>query len=163
MDFLFNSQVGLFLIYISSGILICLLFDIFRALRRSIKTIDIITYIEDIIFWIIVSSFLMFLIFTLNSGNIRFYIFLALFIGGLLYYCTISKYFLNFSTKIFTLLKKIIKKLILLLLIPVKIFMKMNKKIICFLCINLQNMSKIFKKFPKILKKEKTLSNKKGI
>lgn len=155
MDFFINSQIGIFLIYIASGILICLLFDIFRALRKSIKTADFITYIEDIIFWIIVGSFLMYLIFTLNSGNIRFYIFLALFIGGVLYYCTISKYFLSISTKIFMLLKKIFKKLIILLLIPIRIFMRVNKKIICFLCINLQNMSKFVKKFPKITKKEK--------
>lgn len=155
MNFLLNSQIGLFLIYVASGILICLLFDIFRALRKSIKTADIITYVEDTIFWIIAASFLMYLIFTLNSGNIRMYIFIALFIGGLLYYCTISKLFLNVSTKFFTLLKNLLKKFIFILLIPIKTFMKINKKIICFLCINLQNMSKIFKKFPKLSKKEK--------
>ena len=41
------NQANLFLIFTINGILIGLLFDIFRILRKSFKTPDIITYIED--------------------------------------------------------------------------------------------------------------------
>lgn len=52
-----NNQAELFLIFTINGILIGLLFDFFRILRRSFKTKDIITYIEDILFWILTRLF----------------------------------------------------------------------------------------------------------
>lgn len=48
-----NEQVNLFLIFTLNGLIISLLFDFFRILRRSFNTKDIITYIEDIVFWIL--------------------------------------------------------------------------------------------------------------
>ena len=46
------SQANLFLIFTLDGILIGLLFDLFRILRKSFKTADVVTYIEDTIFWL---------------------------------------------------------------------------------------------------------------
>ena len=43
-----SNQAYLFLIFTINGILIGFLFDIFRILRKSFKTNDLITYIEDI-------------------------------------------------------------------------------------------------------------------
>ena len=83
MEYFFNGQLGLFLMYTACGILICLVYDIFRALRKSIKTSDLATYIVDIIFFIIVSIFLIYLIFIVNDGNIRGFIFIGLVIGGI--------------------------------------------------------------------------------
>ncbi len=48
-----NEQVKLFFIFIINGLIIGLLFDFFRILRKSFNTKDLITYIQDIIFWII--------------------------------------------------------------------------------------------------------------
>lgn len=48
-----NQQVNLFLIFTIIGLIISLLFDFFRILRRSFNTKDIITYLEDIIFWVL--------------------------------------------------------------------------------------------------------------
>ena len=45
-----ENQAYLFLIFIINGIVIGLLFDIFRILRKSFKTSDIITYVQDILF-----------------------------------------------------------------------------------------------------------------
>lgn len=137
--------------YIAGGIIICIIFDIFRALRKSVKTSDILTYIEDTIFWIIVGAFLIYLIFIVSSGNIRLYSFIGLILGGLLYYFTVSKYFIKISTHVFIFLKKLLTTL----LIPLKSILRLNKKIICFICINLQNMTNIFNKIPQITKKQK--------
>ena len=48
-----NQQVNLFLIFAIIGLIISLLFDFFRILRRSFNTNDIITYLEDIVFWVL--------------------------------------------------------------------------------------------------------------
>ena len=87
------SQMQYFAIYILCGISIGILFDIFRILRKSFKTPDFVTYIEDAIFGIITGIFLIFIIFIFNNGELRFYIFLALLLGNVLYLSTISKYF----------------------------------------------------------------------
>lgn len=155
MNNFFNNELWLFAIYIASGIIICVLFDIFRALRKSIKTPDVITYIEDSIFWIITSIFLIYLIFILNSGNIRIYTFIGLALGGLVYYFSISKYFMKITVNIFTFLKKVFAEVFSIILIPIKTIFRINKKLICFVCINLQNTTNIFNKFSKITKTEK--------
>ena len=48
-----TNQAYLFLIFIINGIIIGVLFDFFRILRKTIKTKDAITYIQDILFWIL--------------------------------------------------------------------------------------------------------------
>ena len=47
------NQTYLFIIFTIVGIIIGILFDIFRILRKSFKTKDIVTHIEDIFFWIL--------------------------------------------------------------------------------------------------------------
>ena len=48
-----SNQAYLFFIFIVNGILIGLLFDFFRIARKVFRTNDIITYIQDILFWIL--------------------------------------------------------------------------------------------------------------
>lgn len=140
MSTFFNSQIGIFLIYLIAGVLICLLYDIFRALRKTVKTPDLVTYIEDTIFWILVAIFLIYLIFVLNSGEIRFFMFIAICLGGIVYYFTLSKYFMNISVHILTFVKIIVKKLLSILLIPLKLFLRINKKVKCIVCINFKKI-----------------------
>ena len=78
MDNIITNQAILFTIYGACGIVIGLLFDIFRILRRSFKTTDTITYIEDIIFGILTGIFLIFMLFIFSNGQLRLYIFLAI-------------------------------------------------------------------------------------
>lgn len=69
------SQAYLFIIFILNGILIGILFDIFRILRRSFKTPNIVTYIEDVLFWTISAILVLYSLFVFNNGEIRGYIF----------------------------------------------------------------------------------------
>ena len=48
-----TNQAYLFCIFIINGIIIGILFDFFRILRKTFKTSDLITYIEDSLFWIL--------------------------------------------------------------------------------------------------------------
>ncbi len=107
-----NNQLYQFLIYIVSGIAISIFFDIFRVLRKSIKTSNLITYIEDAIFGIIVGLFLIWEIFTVSYGELRSYIFIGLLIGIVVYLVTVSKYFININVKILNFIKKIVKRII---------------------------------------------------
>ena len=45
-----QNQAYAFLIFILNGLIVGILFDVFRILRKAFKTSDFITYIQDIIF-----------------------------------------------------------------------------------------------------------------
>ena len=127
-------QIYSLLLFMISGIIIGLFFDIFRILRKTFKTPDLITYIEDAIFWIITALFLLFIIFVFQNGEIRNYTILGLIIGIAIYILTISKYFIRINVFIVNLLKTIIKDILKILLYPFKIIFKP----ISFLVINIK-------------------------
>lgn len=89
------NQAYIFLIFVLNGILIGFLFDIFRILRLSFKTKDFVTYIEDIIFWILTGGIILYSIFIFSNGEIRFYMFLGLIIGIVLYMTLFTTHIIN--------------------------------------------------------------------
>ena len=58
-----QNQVYTFFIFILNGLLIGILFDTFRILRKSFKFSNIITNLQDIIFWILSGLILIYSIF----------------------------------------------------------------------------------------------------
>lgn len=111
------------LLFILTGIVIGVLFDIFRIIRRSFKTPDFLTYIEDILFWLMAGIILLFTIFKFNNGEIRLYIFVSLLFGLTIYLLTLSKFFIKINVKIIGILKKIV-------CYPIKLIYNFIKKFI---------------------------------
>ena len=137
------EQAYLFLIYFISGMLIGVLFDIFRILRRIFKTLDFVTYIEDSLFWILTGGFILFILFKFSNGEIRLYSIMGFVIGGISYILTISKPFIKINVKIITLIKNIIYKIISVLAYPIKLIFKLLRKIFTpftFFVINFKKM-----------------------
>ena len=110
-----------FVIFILTGMCIGLLFDIFRILRQSFKTTDFITYIQDIVFWILTGIIVLYSIFTFNKGDLRGYVFIGIISGIIIYMFFISKIIVNIMVKIITTLKNIV-------LFPIKLLFKLLKK-----------------------------------
>ena len=102
------EQLYSFFIFTLLGVIISIIFDIFRILRKTFKTPDIITYIEDILFWIITGTITLMAIFLFNNGELRIYIFLGIAIGSILYMLFISRYFIKANVFIINLIKNII-------------------------------------------------------
>lgn len=137
-----ENQAYLFLIFTINGILIGLLFDVFRILRRSFKTSDIITYAQDILFWILTGFILLYSIFTFSNGEIRLFMFLGVFLGCLIYMLVFSKYFIKINVKIILVIKKIVTQIISIFIFPLKIIINFIKKVffkpIKFITINMK-------------------------
>ena len=137
-----ENQAYLFLVFTLNGIIIGLLFDIFRVLRRSFKTSDIITYVQDVLFWILTGFILLYSIFTFSNGEIRLYMFLAVFLGCLIYMLVFSKYFIKINIKVILFIKKIVLKIISIIILPIKFIINLIKKIffrpIKFITINIK-------------------------
>lgn len=138
-----QNQAYSFLIFILNGLLLGILFDIFRILRKSFKTPDFVTYIEDIFFWILSGFILLYSIFKFNNGELRLYVFMGILIGIFIYMLLFSKIFINVSTYIIRVLKKTFH---ILIFIPISFIIKIIKKIIfkpiVLLCINVGKLTK---------------------
>ena len=149
MIYMILNQAYIFLIFVINGFLIGILFDIFRILRKSFKTKDIITYIEDILFWILTGLLLLYSIFTFSNGELRLYMFLGVFIGCILYMILISQYFIKINVKIILFTKGIVYKIFYILTFPMRILLKILKKFlfkpIHFLTINTKKIQKNIK------------------
>lgn len=141
-----QNQVYVFIAFIFNGFLIGIIFDCFRILRKSFKTADFVTYIEDVLFGIITGLLILYSIFKFNNGELRFYLFLGIFFGLLLYFLVFSKVFIKISVAVISIIKKIVR---IVIITPVKFICKLIKKIffkpIVFICISLQKSTIKFK------------------
>ena len=104
-----QDQAYIFLVFSLTGIVIGFLFDFFRILRRSIKTPNIITNIEDMLFWILSGILILYNIWYFNSGEIRIYIFFAIILGILVYMSVLSSAIIQIFSKVLQIIIKIVE------------------------------------------------------
>ena len=131
-----QNQAYLFLVFSLTGVTIGVLFDFFRILRRTIKTSNIITYIEDVLFWILTGLLILYNIWYFNNGEIRIYMFLGIILGVLIYMSTLSNFLIKIFSKILQIIIKVLElpfKTIIAIFIKiitaiVTIFAKITKK-----------------------------------
>lgn len=114
------SQEQIFILFFIIGLIIGIIFDFFRAIRKNFKSSDFTTLIEDIVFLGFTTFLIIFSVIRINGGEVRFYLFLAIFFGILLYSLTIS----NLCVIIFSVIVRICKKM---LQIPFLMFKKVVK------------------------------------
>ena len=115
-------------------------------------------------FWILTGIIILYSIFVFNNGEIRFFIFLGIILGVFLYMLLFSSYIIKINVKIINFIKKIVSKIIEFLLLPIKYFYKIIKKLffkpVSFVIINITKSStKLWEKTTKILERNKTIKN----
>lgn len=98
-------------------------------MRKTIKTADFVTYIEDILFWLLAGVLILYFIFTYNNGEIRFYMFIAILLGILLYISLISKFFIKTNVTIINFIKMAIITIFTIILMPFKFLLKLIMRI----------------------------------
>lgn len=135
-----SNQANLFLIFTIEGIIIGLIFDIFRILRKSFKTSDLITYIEDILFWLITGVLILYTIFVFNYGEIRFFMFAGIFLGAMFYMLLISQYVIKISVTVIGFFKKTISFIFKIIIFPFRFIYKIFSKPIWFCIINIKKI-----------------------
>lgn len=137
-----TNQAYLFLIFIINGIIIGILFDFFRILRKSFKTADLVTYMQDILFWILTGVIFLYSIFVFCNGEIRLFMFIGVLLGTIIYMLVASKYVIKINVYIITFVKKIVIKIFSFIFMPIKAIYKILKKIlfkpISFVIINIK-------------------------
>ena len=117
MNELIFNQINILFIFAITGMCMGILFDFFRIQRRVFKTYDFVTYVQDILFWIISGIILIFVTMKYTDGELRSYMIIGIILGIMLYLKLISKYFIKINTTILSFFIKLIK-------IPFKPFKK---------------------------------------
>jgi len=119
-----SSQAYIFLCSVIGGVVIALLYDIFRILRKAVKTGSLITYIEDLLFWILVAVIMFAMVYYSNEGELRSYIFLGTLLGVILYALLLSKAIMNSSLFIIRIVKGVFRFLWMVLSFPFKVVIR---------------------------------------
>ena len=120
-----SNQIILLLIFVITGTIIGILFDFFRIQRKIIKHFDFITYIQDILFWLLSGLIIIFSIMKFTNGELRSYMIFGIIVGVIIYFSIFSKFIMKISIIIIQFFIKILS----IILIPIKKIWKIIKKV----------------------------------
>lgn len=109
----FTEDIGVFFATIYGGISIGILFDIYRACKSNFNVIKAFSILYDVVFWIIVTSLVFITINVVESFDLRYYHFIALFVGFIVYYKTVSVFVYNVLNKFISFILQTIKKFVI--------------------------------------------------
>ena len=152
--------MSVLIICLTCGIIIGYTYDFFRAVRITSKYNKFFTLISDLFFWLITGAITILTFFYIDGLNLRFYRFLAIIIGAMLYFIFFSSLFLKISEKILKVFAYFLKILFTILNFCVKILniiwnsLLYPFKILCkLIVINLKKLGGQFHKLKKISKR----------
>lgn len=115
MEVYVSLQCRNFLIAVIFGGIMALSYDILRIIKiilpniKKIKIKNIIFSFIDVVFFLIFSFITFFMIFYINSGEIRFYIFCGIFLGGVILHYSLGNFLYKKLRKIILLSKDKLK------------------------------------------------------
>lgn len=120
MDINMRIQLYIFFTSVYGGLIAGLAYDVYRLTRYYFRPKKIITIIEDFLFWIGIGLIFFYLLNKNNWGQLRAYVFLGFFLGGLLYLKILSKFLSPILRKIFKGIIQLFKGTRNLILLPYK-------------------------------------------
>lgn len=126
MDVSSGMQLIYFLHSVFGGIVVSFLFDVYKFIRILTRPKKFITYLEDLLFWMISTFILAVVLYYSNYIELRGYEFLGFIVGALLYFYTVSEYIL----KLLFLMRRIFKTFVKFILYPLNLILLLYKKIL---------------------------------
>ncbi len=120
-----SEQAHLFVVSVLLGVKIFIFYDFFRALRKVNKFNNAQVHLQDLIFIFVITIYAFYLYLYESNGAIRGYYFIGVLLGAIIYLFTFSKVFILVFRKIIIIVEKGIIKLIIICLLPVKLFVKL--------------------------------------
>ncbi len=120
-----------FFIFFLCGIILGILFDFFRGLRKAINMNTAAVHITDFTFWLGAILIASFFVFFINGGLLRTFVFIAFFLGVVLYFFTLSRLFFWLFFKIIEIICHFLDLFFKILLTPLKFSYKII--VVCFL------------------------------
>ncbi|NLM43379.1 MAG: hypothetical protein GX201_05100 [Clostridiales bacterium] len=113
-------QIFVFSITVYGGIIIGLIYDIYRAVKGVNRSKRLITSLWDILFLLATLLIAVWAIFSSNYGDLRIYVFIGFMVGFFLYEKIISKIAVAFFSYLFQSLNAAAKRGSRLIVIPIR-------------------------------------------
>ncbi|AFS79370.1 spore cortex biosynthesis protein YabQ [Gottschalkia acidurici 9a] len=120
MDTSIQSQSYMFLATLYGGIVMGFIYDLYRIFRYYSRPKKVKTFIEDLIFWIILSAIVISILTHINWGELRGFIFLGFILGAVLYNRLLSKVVIKFISRILSFFITKISSIFKLIITPLK-------------------------------------------
>ena len=122
MDTSLILELHIFLTSIYGGLIAGSVYDIYRTIRYYSRPSKFISYLGDLIFWIIITSMFFYILIKINWGEIRGYIILGFFIGVITYTKIFSRFIYPVLIRVGGVLNKVVTGIVTLILYPIKLF-----------------------------------------
>ena len=120
-----TDQVIVFLWTTVCGMAAAFIYDLFRILRKAVKTGDLVTFVQDVLYWLIAAVIMSVTIFYSNDGELRGFLFLGAFIGVVLYALMLSHIIMSSSLFIIRVTVKMIRFLSFIASYPFRMIVKL--------------------------------------
>lgn len=105
------EQSNMFVVSFVVGVLMGVCYDFLRVVRRAVPHGIVAVSIEDIIYWILWTYFLVCILQSYNRGELRLYVILAIILGLIIYINTIGCVVMKLFNYILKLVRKPCKKI----------------------------------------------------
>lgn len=116
-----NKQLMLILLSLISGLIIGVMFDIYRLIRGIESPNKVITFIEDILFWVLNALVVFIFLFLYDYAYIGFYVYLCIIAGLGIYLKFLSRFLIKVLFRIFNAIGKSLRILKNIVLYPVEV------------------------------------------
>ena len=142
-------------ISILSGLLIGIIFDVYRGFRYYSNPKKVLSTIEDFLFWVLIGILFFLLLVQITDGVLRGFVFIGAFSGGLVYMLIISKFIYPIIILIYKLILEMISEIIRLLTYPFRKISSFSKKRLKKVVLVPKILFKEMGRYKKIISKKK--------
>ena len=143
MEISFTEQSAVFLFSCVVGGLLGAFYDVFRIIRIAFNSKWLSVFFQDLIFCIFSAFSIILLVFYTNSGRVRWFSLFGCFTCFVIYHLTIGRFIMFVSKKIISFIKKVLRFLYNITIIPLKMTVLFIIKQIKRLCKSILKTVKI--------------------
>ncbi|PKM81423.1 MAG: spore cortex biosynthesis protein YabQ [Firmicutes bacterium HGW-Firmicutes-14] len=104
-----ESQVFAFIVTVMMGITVGVLFDSYNVTKGFVCPRKVVAYVSDLLFWVITTVVVFFMLLVGNWGELRFYVLLGVIVGIILYIKLLSRIVVWGLTGLIIFIKKLVK------------------------------------------------------
>lgn len=115
-----SKELYIFLFSINQGIVLGLLYDAYRAIRKILKPKKVLGILEDLFLWVIITFIVFIFLLRHLNGMFRGFVFIGFIIGAFFYLKILSYFIFPIVFKIFKLIFYFVSEIIKIMTYPFK-------------------------------------------
>lgn len=138
------EQAKLFASFALTGIMLGAIFDIFRVVRRTVKSRTV-TNLCDACFWLFGGVYFISCFYRVAGADLRIYIYIAALSGAAVYFFLLSRFFVAAGCALLGLFIKILAAVAKAAAVPIRFFLKKTGTAALIVFSPIRNLTKKFK------------------